>query len=137
MKTEGKLVIMWTILLILIVIGFYFLSKVEGHEYYVREKEAYREMMVKMTAYSSSTDETDDTPDITAHNTKTREGVLANNCLPFGTEVVIGGKVYVVEDRMNKRYGCEHMDVWMKSKKEALQYGVQKLTVQIIHQNGD
>lgn len=92
---------------------------------------------MKASAYTSSVDETDDTPTITASNTTTREGVIANNCLPFGTVVKIDGTDYTVEDRMNKRYGCDEIDIWMKTKEEALTYGVRDITIQIIKTNGD
>ena len=67
-------------------------------------------------AYSSSIDETDDTPFITASGTRTRKGVVANNCYAFGTIVSIAEDEYVVEDRMNARYGCHVWDVWQPSK---------------------
>lgn len=38
-------------------------------------------------------------------------GVVANNCLPFHTEVLIRGESYWVKDRMNKRYGCDTFDI--------------------------
>ena len=77
-----------------------------------------------ITAYTSSVEETDDTPFITASNETVRDGIVANNCLPFGTEVVIDGKVYEVQDRMNSRYGCEWFDIWMTEKAAALEWGV-------------
>lgn len=86
----------------------------------------------KVYAYTSSVDETDDTPNLTASNTATREGIVANNCLPFGSKVKVGDRILRVEDRMNKRYGCEVFDIWMKSKKEARNFGVQNLIIQIV-----
>ena len=63
---------------------------------------------VTATAYSSTPDQTDDTPFVTARNTRVRDGLAAANFLPFGTEFRIpdlyGNKVFVIEDRMNKRY---------------------------------
>lgn len=40
-----------------------------------------------------------------------KPAIVANNCLPFGTEVVIRGDVYEVQDRMNSRYNCEAFDI--------------------------
>ena len=82
-----------------------------------------------VTAYTSSVDETDSTPDITASGERTRDGIVANNCLEFGSKVVIEDKVYVVEDRMNKRYGCEHYDIWLETKDEAYEWGRRELAV--------
>ena len=85
-----------------------------------------------ITAYSSSVDETDDTPFITASNQKVRSGIVANNCLKFGSKVEIDGDEYEVQDRMNKRYGCEHFDVWKESKAEAVEHGRQFKQVAIL-----
>lgn len=79
-----------------------------------------------ITAYSSSRDETDSTPFITASNTRVRDGVVAANSLPFGSKIMIpeifGNKVFVVEDRTHPRYG-NRIDIWMPSKNLALQFG--------------
>jgi len=45
-----------------------------------------RKIKVVVTAYSSSPWETDENPHITASGTWVREGVIANNLLPFGTK---------------------------------------------------
>lgn len=87
-----------------------------------------------VTAYSSSVDETDSTPFITASNQRVRHGIVANNCLPFGTKVKISGQegVYEVQDRMNSRYGCTHFDMWKPSKWEARQYGKRYVRVEVL-----
>lgn len=82
---------------------------------------------VWVTAYSSSHDETDDTPFITASGGQVRDGVIAANFLPFGTKVMVpslfGDKVFIVEDRMHSRK-TNNIDIWMQSKKEALEFGI-------------
>jgi 3D (Asp-Asp-Asp) domain-containing protein len=83
----------------------------------------YYEVMGEVSGYTSSVEETDSTPFITASGTTTHKGTLANNCLPFGTQVEIFGQVYVVEDRMNSRYGCNVFDIWVKTKVEAYKLG--------------
>ncbi len=93
----------------------------------------YDVFTVTITAYSSSVDETDDTPFITASGSRTRDGVVAANFLPFGTRVKIpelfGDKTFIVEDRMHRRFS-DRMDIWFPSKWEAKQFGRQ--TAQII-----
>lgn len=37
--------------------------------------------------------------------------LVANNCLDFGTNVLIRGEVYLVADRMASRYGCDVFDI--------------------------
>jgi len=81
---------------------------------------------VSVSAYSSSVDETDGTPNITASGTRTRDGVMAANFLPLGTRVQLpdlyGDKVFTVEDRMHRRFS-DSVDVWMPSKATALHFG--------------
>ncbi len=69
----------------------------------------------RVTSYQADPKQTDSDPCHTADGTDIcpmpKFGVVANNCLDFGTKVEIRGKVYVVHDRMNRRYGCEVFDV--------------------------
>lgn len=84
-----------------------------------------------VTAYSSSPDETDDTPFITASGTSTRIGVAAcPRWLAFGTEIAIGGNPYTCLDRMNQKYG-ERFDIWFPSKQDALEFGIRREEVTI------
>lgn len=85
-----------------------------------------------ITAYSSSVDETDATPLITASGQRVFLYLVANNCLKFGTVVRIMDKTYLVHDRMKKRYGCKHFDIWQPSKREAKAFGLQRITVEIV-----
>ena len=85
-----------------------------------------------VTAYTSLPHLTDSSPEITASNQKVREGIVANNCLEFGTKVKIEGKGYEVQDRMNKRYSCEHWDIWFPDEKSAINWGVKKLVVYVV-----
>lgn len=93
-------------------------------------------MRVVMTAYSSHPDETDDTPFITASGTKTRDGVVAANFLPFGTVVKIpelfGDKTFVVEDRMHRRF-AKRLDIWMPTKKDAILFGKVSAEIEILN----
>jgi 3D (Asp-Asp-Asp) domain-containing protein len=91
---------------------------------------------VVVTAYSSSIWETWGCPYTTASNTRVRDGIVANNMLPFGTEVrfpeLFGDKVFVVEDRMNRRKGDYHFDIWFASRVEALQFGFNRTYAEVI-----
>lgn len=84
-------------------------------------------MILTVTGYSSSYDETDDDPWITAYGTLVKDGLAASNILPFGTRLKIpslfGDKVFVVEDKMNPRFG-ENLDIWFPSKEAALNFGI-------------
>lgn len=82
---------------------------------------------VTVTGYSPSTDETDNTPWVTAANTLTRPGIVASNDLPFGTKIklptIFGEEVKVVEDRMNRRFS-NRIDVVFSHKREAKAFGI-------------
>ncbi len=101
-----------------------------------KEEIIYQRLKVIVTGYSSSIDETDSTPFITASGTYVREGVVANNLLPFGTKIKIpelfGEKIFVVEDRLNPKKGYYHVDVWFPSKEEALNFGAHLTYIEIL-----
>ena len=86
-------------------------------------------------AYTSTVNETDASPLITASGERVADGIVANNCLPFGTVVtfpkVFGQKKFSVADRMNARYGCHRFDVWFSDLQSAKQFGKRYTTVQV------
>lgn len=84
------------------------------------------------TAYTATAAETDSTPTITASNQKVRDGIAANNCLPFGTKIRVNDRIFEIQDRMNRRYGCENFDIYMWEYSEAIVFGRQKLKYEII-----
>jgi len=91
---------------------------------------------VLVTAYSSTPDQTDSTPFITASGESVADGIIANNMLPFGTKIKIpalyGDKIFTVQDRMNKRMGNYRFDIWFPTKPLALKFGVQATDIQIL-----
>lgn len=93
-----------------------------------------------VTAYSSTPEETDETPFITAANTHVRHGIVATNDLPFGTKLRIpdefGNTVFTVEDRMHRRKE-NWVDVWMPEKEQALRFGIRReATIVILAEAG-
>lgn len=89
----------------------------------------------EISAYTLSEDETDNDFCITASGVNACESelpIIATNSLPFWTYVEIKGKEYVVLDRMNSRYQNGEMDILMRIKKEAIEFGRQRLEVKII-----
>lgn len=88
-----------------------------------------------ITAYSSTPDQTDATPFITAQGTRVRDGIVAANFLPFGTKVRIpalfGDKVFVVEDRMNKRH-ASRLDVWFETRWQAREFGIRVAQIEVL-----
>ena len=102
----------------------------------IRNKIPSKRMFVIVTAYSSSPEETDGSPLITASGDYVRDGVVANNFLPFGTEIkipeIFGDKIFVVEDRMHWRKGYYHVDIWFPTKEEAQQFGAKRTYIEIL-----
>lgn len=97
--------------------------------------EIMEEGVVPVSAYSSTIDQTDDSPFIMASGNHVYDGAIAANFLPLGTKVkfpeVYDDKIFTVEDRMNKRYSYQ-MDIWMETRQEAKNFGVRKLKYEII-----
>jgi 3D (Asp-Asp-Asp) domain-containing protein len=89
-----------------------------------------------VTAYSSTPWETDGDPYITASGKIVRDGIVANNLLPFGTKIkipeIFGDKIFVVEDRMSWEKGNYQFDVWFEDYFEALNFGAKKTYVEIL-----
>jgi 3D (Asp-Asp-Asp) domain-containing protein len=98
--------------------------------------EVVKTVKMVITAYSSTPDQTDDSPFITASNKRVADGIIANNLLPFGTKVRIpelyGDKIFVVEDRMNKRKGNYHADIWMEETHDAINFGAKVSYIEVI-----
>ena len=94
---------------------------------------------MRVTAYSSSPDETDDTPFTTANGTEVHDGVVATNVLPFGTQImmpeIFGNKVFTVEDRMAERIR-NTVDIWMPTKAQARYFGARYTNIVIVKGTG-
>lgn len=91
--------------------------------------------LVWVTAYTSTPEETDDTPFITANNTEVQDGIIAANFLPFGTRIsipeIFGDKVFTVTDRMHARKR-NFVDIWMLERDKALAFGIRRAEIVIL-----
>lgn len=94
---------------------------------------------VTATAYTSSPDETDSTPDLAAWGDRLKPGMKAiavsRDLLPMGLthrkEVNISGLegTYLVLDKMNKRW-TKKIDIYMGNDKgSAIEWGKKKVTI--------
>jgi 3D (Asp-Asp-Asp) domain-containing protein len=94
------------------------------------------QLEVRVTSYSSTVEETDSDPFITASGKYVEDGIVANNLFPFGTKVmfpeIFGDKVFIVQDRMNPKVSVYSFDIWSSSTQTALDFGTKKTTVVII-----
>ena len=94
-----------------------------------------RHMLLTATAYSARSQETDDTPRLTASNSRVRPGIVAISRDLFDMGWVFGKKVYVqdlgvftIDDLMHSRK-TKQIDIYMEETQEALVFGRKKLNV--------
>lgn len=102
---------------------------------YIKPK-TVRTMTAVLTAYSSTPEQTDESPFLTASGKWVRSGIVANNRLPFGTKIRIpdlyGDEIFIVEDRMNQRVGPFNFDIWFPSYWEAANFGAKRTQIEIV-----
>ena len=91
---------------------------------------------VVVTAYSSTPDQTDSTPFITASGKHVAEIIIANNMLPLGTKVLIpslyGDEIFTVGDRMASYKSKYHIDLWMPNRALAVNFGVKTAEIEVL-----
>lgn len=93
----------------------------------------------EVSAYNTVPEQTDDSPCVAANGDniclEKNKNTVATNFLPFGTRIIIpslGNQVYVVRDRMNKRYDGYYLDVLAPTKSHAMVIGRQERKVIIL-----
>lgn len=98
--------------------------------------EVVKKIKMIVTAYSSTPEQTDDTPFITASGKNVADGIVANNMLRFGTKIKIpelyGDKIFVVQDRMHQRKGKYHLDIWFPEYPEAKNFGAKIADIEVL-----
>jgi len=98
--------------------------------------ENVQKIKMVITAYSSTPWETDNDPFITASGSEVKDGIVANNLLPFGTKVripeIYGDKIFVVEDRMNWKKGYYHLDIWFANHLQAKSFGAKRTYIEVL-----
>ena len=89
-----------------------------------------------VTGYSSTEDQTDSDPFVTAAGTLVREGIVANNFFSLGTKIKIpelfGDKIFVVEDRMSWGKGNYYIDIWFPDYWQALNFGAKRTYIEVL-----
>lgn len=95
-----------------------------------------RKINMVLTAYSSTILETDESPFFTASGSSVKDGIAANNLLPFGTKIripeIYGDKIFTIEDRMNPKVGFYHADIWFPSYSEAKNFGAKTTYIEVL-----
>lgn len=110
-----------------------FLNQVQVDNFYFK---VVKKIKMVVTAYSSTLEQTDSTPFITASGENVADGIVANNMLPFGSKIRIpelyGDKVFVVEDRMHQRKGKYHLDIWFPEYSQAKNFGAKITYIEVL-----
>lgn len=89
-------------------------------------------LLVICTAYTPALDECGKTDGITASGHLATAGTtVACDGLPLGTEVVIDGKSYIVQDIFGGGHGKTKIDIFMNTKAEAFRFGRQTKIVEV------
>lgn len=109
-----------------------------GHRTQQSLHDSRSKRIVKVTAYSARSIETDSTPFITAYNTKVRPGIIAVSRDLFAKGWTFGKKVYIkslgvftIEDLMAKRKRNQ-IDVFIPQTTKALSFGRRNLEVYLL-----
>lgn len=91
-------------------------------------------LIAEISAYTSSVDETDESPHENASGGRPSHGSVAcPSRFDFGTEIMINGETYTCDDRMNPRYTeGDYFDIWMETKAEAIHFGRVQMSVQVL-----
>ena len=107
----------------------------------IEEKEAVQRMWVRLSAYAPLDPNAQEgmcfsgNPMITASGTRSREGIVATNFLPFGTKIrvpsIFGDRVFTVEDRMSSRFQ-NTVDIVVPSQTAAINFGVKNAYIEIL-----
>ena len=99
--------------------------------YEIREIRTHKAKAVTVTWYTSTVEECDDTPFITADGTRVKHGIIAIspdllNTFSYGDSLYVDGfGWFTVHDRMNNRWK-NRVDIWTDSRNKAIRNGIQQ-----------
>ncbi len=89
------------------------------------------EIVATVTAYSSTPEETDDTPFLTASGEIVDAQTIAcPKDIPFGSVVETSWGQYTCDDRMHERNEGK-FDIWMETKIEAIEFGIRIVPIKV------
>lgn len=92
-----------------------------------------KEFEAIVTGYSSTIDQTDDTPFITASGKEVKDGILAcPRKYPFESKFEIDGKEYICEDRLHIRYD-DRFDIWFSTREQAKAFGTSIKNIKLLN----
>lgn len=111
-------------------------NTIESNTIIYSPQQTRKRFNVLATAYSSTPDQTDSTPFLTATGNTVKDGIIAANFLPFGTKIRIpelfNTKIFVVDDRMHPR-NAQNIDIWFPTREEAIMFGKKWTYIEIVN----
>lgn len=98
--------------------------------------EVTRSYLSQVTVYNSVPEQTQGDPFITASGERVRDGIIAANCLPFGTRLrmpdMYGDKIFIVKDRLAADKSCFILDIWREQIEGSKSFGAPITKIEII-----
>lgn len=98
--------------------------------------EVQKSYLSQVTVYNSVPEQTQGDPFVTASGERVRDGIVAANCLPFGTKLrmpdMYGDKIFVVKDRLAADKSCYILDIWQEWTPDAKSFGAPTTKIEII-----
>lgn len=137
---KNNRVFIFTFLIFLIGVMYIISFNNEGNNIkYVKDNNSkckFFYMYLKVSAYNSIEDQTDNDPYTGAWNNKVRKGMVAisRDLEEFGltnkTPIILEGKEYTILDRMHSRKR-KQVDIWMERKCDAEHWGLKVCQIEI------
>lgn len=118
-------------------------SAIEIHQRFVLTGAEYTKKVmnnIRVTSYNNHTNQTDDTPNVTATSRPVREGIVAvsrdflnKGWAKYGDLIYVDcfEKWYTIEDTMHERFS-RHIDIFLFDKNESIKIN-KKCNIEIIH----
>ena len=109
------------------------MAVIPAHEFEIKPPVRIEIVIAEVTMYNAHPAQTDSDPLITASGSTVNEMTAAcPSRIEFGTRIMVQGREYVCEDRMNRRYrDGNFFDLIAPSYDEAKQWGRKKTIVEV------
>lgn len=145
MKNKGNLIIIILTIINIVVFIIYLSVKPVGEiriniyvpeDTIIEEEEEPELELFKLTAYCPCKECSGKWGNLTASGKKAKQGrtiAVDKSIIPLGTQVKIKNKVYVAEDVGGAVKG-KHIDVYLDSHKETVNFGVKYINVEILEE---
>ncbi|MFC1598084.1 hypothetical protein ACFL2M_00945 [Patescibacteria group bacterium] len=102
----------------------------------IEQPKAIKTYWSQVTVYNSVPWQTQGDPFVTASGERVRDGIVAANCMPFGTKLRMpdrfGDKIFVVKDRLSAEKSCYIIDIWQEYSPDNPSFGAPVMKIEIL-----